>query len=73
MLHNKGMWENMYTMKRIISSNGKERIIIILCNVQNKDDCQSKEKIINIEKRREEYLQVENLCMTCYIYYGAQK
>ena len=46
----------MYTMKRIISSNGKERIIVILCNVQYKDGCQPKEKIINIEKKEEEYI-----------------
>ena len=46
--------DNMDTMKRIISPNGKERIIIILCNVQNKDDYQPKEKIISIEG--EEYI-----------------
>ena len=53
MLHNKRKSDNMYTMNRIISLNGKERIIIILCNVQNKDDYQPKEKIINIEKKGE--------------------
>ena len=49
----------MYTMKRIILLNGTERIIIILCNVQNKDDCQPKEKIVNIEKKGEEYINSE--------------
>ena len=34
--------------------NGKERIIFT--NVQKKDDCQPKEKIINIEKKEEEYI-----------------
>ena len=53
------MWENMYTTKRIISPNGKERIIVILCNVQYKDGCQPKEKIINIEKKEEEYVYCE--------------
>ena len=48
----------MYTTKRIISPNGKERIIVILCNVQYKDGCQPKEKIINIEKKEEEYIYI---------------
>ena len=58
--------------KRIISLNGKERIIFTY--VQNKDDCQPKEKIINIEKKKRRIciLQAENLCMTYYIHYGAQ-
>ena len=63
----------MYTTKRIISSNGKERIIFILCNVQYNNGCQPKEKITNIEKKeKEKILQAENLCMTCYIQYTAQ-
>ena len=36
--------------------DGKERIIIILCNVGNEDDCQSKKKMINIEKKIEKYI-----------------
>ena len=43
--------------------------------MEKKDDYQPREKIINIEKkkRRMYVLQVENLCMTYYIHYGAQK
>ena len=44
------MWENIYTMKRTVSSNEKERIIIVLWNVHTK-------KVVNQRRRRQQILR----------------